>query len=380
MTVPSQWPYNPSGPIVAFVGEAPSDEEMSEGQVLVGPSGRVMAQLLRTANLGLSDETLIPRDFYPELASRGLRPMLWARSPFFWTNVFDTKLPDNEVKGWCSPTTEADKWPNYGLDRIAGAGFLRPEFLHHLSRLRSELEALRPDIIIPLGGTALWAFTGDNDIMARRGAVAVAKYIVPGVKLLPTLHPAHVIHSNWRLFSTVVGDLEKAWREAQFREVRLPKREIWIQPDLDDLKEFKKKYIDKSKLVAADIETAGGQITCISFAPSEERAIVVPFVDYRKPSRSYWATAEHELQALEFVESVLSAPDIPLMFQNGPYDCYWIWRYWGIKINNYLHDTRLMQHALFPELPKSLQYMGATYGNNFAWKSMREKKSDKRDE
>lgn len=375
--VEPQWPHPGPTARVAFVGEAPRHEELEAGLPLVGPSGRTMSQMLRTAGLGRAGDP--PAGFYPDLASRGLRPMLWHRSEFFWTNVFNFQLPDNDIKHLCAPAPEAKLWPDYHLDRIQNAGYLRPEHIPSLLRLQTELVAVRPTLIVPLGGTALWAFTGNSDIMQQRGAVAKAAYISPGTKLLPTLHPDHVIHSH-KMFSVVVGDLEKAWREAQFPDIRLPKREIWIDPTLADIREFRRRYITPGTLTAADIETAAGQITCISFAPSAERAIVIPFVDYRKPNRSYWPTAGDELAALEEVEAICADPEIPMMFQNGPYDIYWIWRYWGIHVNNYLHDTRLMHHALYPELPKSLQFMGATYGNNFAWKSMREKKSDKRDE
>lgn len=367
--VEPQWAHRPR---IAFVGEAPEAEELEIGLPFVGSPGRIMGQLLRTANLSRTDDP--PRNFYPDLGRHGVRPMLWERSDFHWTNVFSEKLPDNEIKSWCAPAPERKLWNDYDLPRIDNAGYLLPEHLHHLSRLREELETVQPTLIVPLGGTALWAFSGQSDIMQQRGAVATASYILPGTKLLPTLHPAHVIHSH-KMFSVVVGDLEKAWREAQFPDVRLPKREIWIEPTLSDIAEFTQKYIRPAKVVSADIETAGGQITCIGFAPSAEQAIVIPFVDYRKPNRSYWPSEASELAALAEVEAICADPDIPLMFQNGSYDVYWIWRYWRIKVNNYRDDTRLMHHALYPEMPKSLQFMGATYGNNFAWKSMREKKS-----
>lgn len=371
----AQWAWE-SQPRIVFVGDAPSDEELIEGVPFAGHAGRKLGEMLRTAKLVRTDE--MPPSFYPELRSRGLRPLLWERSQFHWTNVFEAQLPDNEVKGWCAPAPEAKTWDSYDLSRINNAGYLRPEHLHHLERLKAELERIKPTLIVPLGGTALWAFTGESDIMARRGAVAVATHLMPGTKLLPTLHPEFVQRSH-KMFSVVVSDLKKAWAEAQFKEVRLPKREIWVEPTLSDLEDFRQKFIQTGCLLSTDIETAGGQITCIGFAPSAERAIVIPFVDYRKPDRSYWPTAERELQAWKWVQDILEDPTIFKMFQNGSYDIYWLWRYARTKVMGYLHDTRLMHHALYPELPKSLQFMGATYGQNFAWKQMREKKEDARD-
>lgn len=376
--IPTQWPFQPppNTPRIAFVGEAPAEEELLEGHPLVGAPGRLMGQLLRTAGLTRTDP--MPLGFYPELAQRGLRPLLWERSHFLWTNVFDEKLPDNEVKNWCAAAPEAKEWEDYTLERIESAGYLRPDYQSHLGRLRKELRDFNPNLIVPLGGTALWAFTGSSSIQENRGAVARASLLLPGTKLLPTLHPANVLH-QYKMFSVVVADLVKASREALFPEIRLPKRELWIAPTIEDLWAFKARYLDRADIISIDIETAAGNhITCIGFGCLDGKAITVPFVDYRQPSRSYWPTEEQELEAWRFIEEICQSPKEKLM-QNGPYDFYFLWRAAGIKIRNYAHDTRLMHHALWPELPKSLSFMGACYTNQNAWKKMREKKEFARD-
>lgn len=378
--IPSQFPW-PDGSTcrIAFVGEAPAEEELLEQIApLVGASGRKMGQLLRTAGLAKPVDA-IPRAFYPGL-KRGLRPLLWERSAFMWTNVFSEKLPDNDVSSWCASSREREAWGDqYTLPRIEGSGYLRPEYLFHLSRLSQELQLVRPTLVVPLGGTALWAFTGQTEILSARGAVGKARYICPGTKLLPTFHPAHVIHQH-KTFSVVTSDLIKALKESAFPQIRLPKREIWIEPTLKDLSLFAGRYFGPTQWpLAVDIETAAGQITCFGIGTASH-AIVVPFVDYRQPTRSYWQTAQEELSAWSWVKEVCENSDIPKLLQNGPYDIYWLLKKKGIKMLNYAHDTRLMHHALFQELPKSLAFMGATYANQGAWKLMREKRSDKRDE
>lgn len=345
----------------------------------MGSSGRCMAQLLRASGLAKScDNDPIPKDFYRDMGNRGLRPLLWERSAYCWSNVFSEQLPENEIKNWCALDKERKDWHDYELDRISGCGFLRPEYVHHLQRLQADLATIRPTLIVPLGGTALWAFTGSNEISKARGAVAVARYICPGTKLLPTFHPANVIYSNFSMFPVVVSDLVKAAREAEYPEIRLPHREIHIEPSIEDLWEFKKKYLDKSDLISIDIETSTKMITCIGFASDSGRALVVPFFDRRNPNRSYWKTEEEELAAWLFVKEICENNQ-PKLFQNGPYDLYFLLKGYGIKVMNYREDTRLIHHALFPELPKSLQFMGATYANQGNWKSMRERKDYKRD-
>jgi hypothetical protein len=88
-------------------------------------------------------------------------------------------------------------------------------------------------------------------------------------------------------------------------------REIWLEPTLEDLENLACLYIGPDcGPLSADIETGGGQINCISFLPSNIQSHIIPFVDYRQPSRSYWRSEEEELAAWSFVARILSrSPD-----------------------------------------------------------------------
>ena len=120
-------------------------------------------------------------------------------------------------------------------------------------------------------------------------------------------------------------------------------------------------------MLAVDIETRDNQITCIGFAPSAQIALVVPFEDMRKPGGSYWGSLDAELAAWEWVRHVLDLP-IPKVFQNGLYDLHRLWRGYGIPVRNAEHDTMLLHHALQPESPKGLAYLGSIYTDETAWK------------
>lgn len=342
-------PFQPSryarAPI-AFLGEAPSTEELEKGTPFVGPSGRVFNAILRIANLDRKD---------------------------FWVgNVFDEQLPENEVANWCAPMVEAKAGGWTDIPPIGSKGFLRPEHRWHLERLSAELSAANPMVVVPLGATALWALTGHTQTTQYRGHVLPATRIVPGVKLLPTFHPAHVIQ-QWKFLSTTVGDVMKAASEAERGPgIVLPQRRLLIEPTLLDLDAWRPKLL-ASNLLSTDIETGWGQITCIGFAPSEEEAICVPFVDLRSPNKSYWATPDVELHAWQFVKDILESP-VPKLGQNyGGYDAFWLLDKAGIRTMNMAHDTRLIHHALYAELPKDLAYMAATYSQQGAWKTMRTK-------
>ena len=317
---------------LAFVGEAPGETEMEDGSPLVGPSGRVFNQLLRTANIEREDCLV--------------------------TNVFDTQAPDNDPMAWTVSRAEAlsKGWP---LEHDCDGRYFDPEFLrYNLDRLGAELRQAAPTVIVPMGGTACWAFTGKLGVTQARGAVCRATRVSPGTKLVPTLHPAYVIR-QWKMFHVVAADMMKADAEAaRGPAVTYTEREIWIEPRLDDLSNFERRYMHSSILLSVDIETMPAQrhITCVGVAPDATHALVIPFVDWRRPSRSYWKSLSDEMEAWKWLRRWLESP-IPKLMQNGTYDFTWLYDM-GIHVRNYCEDTRLLHHALYPEMPKDLGFMG----------------------
>ncbi len=118
-------------------------------------------------------------------------------------------------------------------------------------------------------------------------------------------------------------------------------------------------------------------ITCIGFAGDPDHALCIPFVDRRTKSFSYWDNPEDELLAWNWVRTILQSP-APKEAQNGMYDIQWLWRRMGIAPRNSTLDTMLQAHALQPELPKSLGFLGSIYTNESSWKQMRTEKKIER--
>jgi hypothetical protein len=208
----------------------------------------------------------------------------------------------------------------------------------------------------------------------------VGSTALPGFKCLPTYHPAAILR-QWDLRAVSVLDLAKANRESEYPEIRRPERTIYIEPTLTDLEWYYVTYLAAAKSITFDIETAGEQITCIGFAPDDKSAIVIPFVDPRKEGGSYWATPGDEACAWTYVRNVLNSPQ-PKIAQNGLYDIHFLWRSYGITVNNFEDDTMLLHHSLMPESEKGLAFLGSVYTNEASWKLMRQrgKTTIKRDE
>ena len=168
-------------------------------------------------------------------------------------------------------------------------------------------------------------------------------------------------------------------RYALFPNVLHPKRELLLEPTLEDLYAYEPRLV-ASDLLSVDIETAFGQITTVGFAPDAEHALCIPFLDRRVPSRNYWKTAQEEMAARLFVKRILEGPTPKLGQSFGNYDSFWFLRKWHIAPRNYREDTKLIHHALYPELPKSLEFMGASYGTQGSWKHWGRKQKVKKDD
>lgn len=292
----------PQRPVkIAFVVEAPTAEDLTNGMLLTGSDGRVFNAMMRSANID-RDEVMI-------------------------TSVYNTRPPDDDAKkaGWLKDD-----------ERTAEA----------LARLTEQFAEVRPDVIVPLGHVALWAFTEADAIANYRGAVTPATRIVPGAKLLPTMAPI-TVQRAWHWLTIVTGDLVKAGAEADIGPaITYPKVELLIEPTIADIRRFVP-YAEASPKLSIDIETGWGQITSISFAPTTKLALAIPFVDLRKPNKSYWRTAEEEFEAWRLVQHMCELPN-PKVGQNFMYDIMWLYGIHGIGVRNYRFDTRIRHKVLRP--------------------------------
>ncbi len=301
-----------------------------------------------------------------------------ARKDCFITNVFAFQPPDNKLDSLQIGTLEAKKIGANAKSPMSKGHYLHPEFWPELERLKHELLAVRPNVIVALGGTALWALTGLAGISAVRGTALLGpnNCCAPGLKIIPTYHPASVLR-QWDQRVIVIADFIKAWKESSFPEIRRPERAITIDPTLEEIKTFASK---PHRFLSVDIETARGQITCIGFAPSITESLVIPFVDFRRESRSYWPNQWQEEQAWKFVGDLLSSP-AEKVFQNGLYDLQWLANM-GLSPRNCLHDTMLLHWSIYSEMQKSLGFLGSIHLSEIPWKTLRKHKTEmeKRDE
>lgn len=353
---------------LVLLGEAQGENEAQINAGFVGTSGIELLRMLDEAKvieLTAEDRSYISK-FYNTGDPR-MTDAVWQMHPeVYRTNVFQQHPPGNRLEHFCGPKGVALK----GYPSMGKPGHVREEFRYELDRLGDELVSIDPNLIVCLGNSALWAMAGKTGVSKLRGTTSISSHTASGFKLLAAYHPAAVLR-QWELRPTTVIDLMKAKREAEFPEVRRPACEIWIEPTLEDINEFRERFIRDCSVLSVDIETSGNQITCIGFAPSGQRAIVIPFADGRAKNRSYWKNDSDESAAWRIITDILTDRTTAKLFQNGLYDIAFLWRAYGIKVYGATHDTMLCHHALQPESLKSLAFMGSVYTDHGAWKSER---------
>lgn len=286
------------------------------------------------------------------------------------------------------PETPMSSWK---ASKNFGGSHLRREYFHHVERLWREIDGFAPNLIIALGNCPCWAILDQTRITALRGTVSRSERL-GGRKVLPTFHPAAVLRQT-NMRPTCIADFQKATREVEFPEIRRTDRWITIvDPTPAGIAAGYDWFKRPARAFANDIETHKGQITIIGFARSVDDALVIPFrieppqrknnpnyeMELAAYNPNYWPTAELEAEAWKLTQFGLQTPQ-PKIFQNGLYDMSYEARL-GLQPRNAIFDTMLWHHALYPELPKSLGFLGSVYANEVSWKQMRRSETLKRDE
>ena len=346
------------------MGEA----EVKIGKGFVGASGIELLKML--AEAGVIEWT--PNDaerlrwYYNRNDPRQI-DMIWDVHPeLYRSNVFQLHPPANNLEFFCGGKAEGIP----GYPALIKGKFVRREYETQLDRLGDEILAIDPNLIICLGNSALWALAGRTGVSKLRGTTFLSTHCVSDYKCLVAYHPSAVLR-GWENRPVTILDFAKATYERDYPEVRRPKCEIWIEPDIADIERFYNDHILGCEILSTDIETSGTRITCIGFAPRHDLAIVIPFDDDRRPDRSYWSTGVDERRTWEIVRRILEDPTIPKVFQNGLYDIAFLWRSYGIRVLAGREDTMLLHHALLPESLKSLGFMGSVYTDHGPWKTER---------
>jgi uracil-DNA glycosylase family 4 len=298
---------------IAFVGEAPGAQEEKMGEPFVGVSGSLLTQLMHNAGIG--------------------------RHEVYLTNVVKERPPRNDI----TPFFEVKR---NGVIKSAA-------FDSYVAELKEELSDCSANVIVAVGGTALFALCNLLASSKRRGSI-LESTLLPGRKVIPIIHPAAALRMYvYRHFITF--DLKRVKEESLYPEIRRVIRDIKISPSFLDSMNFLE-HVKQCPEVAIDIEVTNEEISCISFAPTPFLGISIPFYG---DGQDYFAV-DQETAIWSSIEAILGNSSIKKYFQNGIFDMTFIHRKYGIKTYNY-DDTMIAEAVMYPDFPKGLDFITSIF-------------------
>lgn len=339
-----------------LLGEAPGADEEASGTPFVGASGRLLRNdLLPAVGLDIAD--------------------------FHVLNTFLKRPPKNDLKLWTANKTELKQrghdsatFTSLAADPL-NKRYVLPEHHWQLAELDRRLRTLAPDLIICLGGTALWAVSGDGAIGTHRGTFFQSRYGLA----LATFHPAALLR-QWSNLPLAWSDLRKAAQHLRGELAPPLRRRICINPTWLEMGQvYAEFYRRRNEPLGVDIETAPSidQITTVAFATAD-LGITIPIWD-KAPGGlgNYWPSIADERKAWQWIKRFAELPN-PKVMQNGLYDSQYLMDKCplDIRLRNWHDDTAILHHSLQPELPKALGTLASIYLNEPSWKQMRTAKKD----
>ncbi len=312
------------GAKIAIVGEGPSYEEVSALEPFVGPSGKFLTRLLLEANI--------------------------ERSSCWITNVSKYMAP---------PSPRDKKIPFWTRARSVGIDKDKC-----IAELRTELQQIKPNVIIALGGTALEALTGKNKIMDWRGSILNGM----GFKVIPTYHPAHILHGEGEVKGyynrqVMLFDLLRAKKESFSPGFEsLPKRMLHVARSSHELYDFIQRN-KNNRFPSADIEAINCIPVCLGISYNPNEGITIPL--WNVDGISTLPDSEI-INCWSLLSNLLANNDV--VGANFGYDRDKIKRL-GFIIRSLKSDTMLKAFCINPELPKNLAFNTSIYTNEPFYKN-----------
>jgi uracil-DNA glycosylase family 4 len=310
---------------LAIIGEAPGENEDKTKILFSGPAGHSLDGFFRSAGID--------------------------RRNTFITNVVCARPPGNN------------------LSRLIEYGLSVEDFK---PSLKNRLERYRPKCVLALGATALEALTGKTGIFDQRGSI-LESTLVPGLKVIPTIHPAALLRMaddssksvitsskgaiKWDYGTTRIAmtlDFRRAKEESRYADLRLPVRNLNYDSIVRAIGQ-----IAPAPYVAFDIETAGTTITHLGLAPSSDYAVSIPLT-------SLDVTTDQRVKVIEMVRTLL-LNHRGLIAQNAQFDMTLLLQLAPLGMCHF--DTMLAHHRIYPELPHSLSFLVSVYTREPFYKS-----------
>ena len=236
--------FGPKNAKIMLVGQCPGNDEAQAGIPLVGISGQQMERMCQST--GVPWETC------------------------YRTNVCRVVPPGGDIDRYFVSKTAGIK---NGFPEYKGR-YVHPVVMEGVEKLYYEIQEIKPNIIVGLGNTALWALTGEWGINSWRGS---QMRLEDGTRFVPTYNPAAIVRQASLQFITehdlrtrVAPFIDEDWVEPDWSFV--------LRPSFEQAWEYLDRWENHDGIAAVDIETRRGHIACVGIALSELSAICIPLM------------------------------------------------------------------------------------------------------
>jgi uracil-DNA glycosylase family 4 len=324
VTSPSVFPTpvpfeGPSSYKLICVGEAPGAEEVGQGRPFIGKTGQLLRRYLERQGCEVDLTTIM----FANLCK--YRPRK--------ANQFSTILNT-------------------------------PELESGLNDLKEEIDRVKPNLILALGGWPTYYITGKcgyrqkkpipgSGIKLYRGSLLPALDDFSNIKTLCSYHPSY-IERDWKWNPVFFWDLQRAAQDMQFPELRYTEYDEFIDPPADVLDELTEESI-KSEWTSVDIETfPGGRFSCVGWAYRRPKTgkFAGVCITYKRPDLWKWARRMWEAGG-------------PKIFQYGTYDVSFMQYFYDWKVGGFYDgvgwDTYVASANLLPDFPRGLDFLISIY-------------------
>lgn len=317
---------------ILYLAEAPSFVEMKLGRPLVGPSGEVFNDCLHASGLTRRDGYILNiwpyqvwkskfgnrEMFYPYHSPRGPNDLLWSTGRGF--------------------TEYGLKEARLCLDKISKSS---------------------ANLILAMGQQATDLATGKSTkIMRWRGSILEGHPRVGTKKVIPTPHPASTIHGTYLWRYLIINDMKRAKAEKEYKDLRLPNRNLLIDPTYSDIMEYFD-VCEKAGRVATDLEVINHQLSCYCLVHDPMEAMVIPLGD--ETGKSLWSL-EDEISIMVRYAQLMGNEEVEKVNQNIiGFDSVFLLLQNSIFTRGFLGDPMIAQHIMYPEFNKGLDFIASIH-------------------
>ena len=312
--VPNTQPIIDNAPYrIAFIGEAPGEDEENHRIPFVGKSGSFLSGVMRDVGID--------------------------RNACLMGNVCQVRPPGNRI--------EAFAWDG-------------PEIQDGLQRLTHDIQVFNPHLCVLLGNIPLRAGGINGKITEWRGSLFECHEITGpffGRKCLPALHPAFVLR-EFSGYPFLKFDIKRAFDEGGSPNLHLPQRELITHYDAATICYILDTW-ESGKRCALDIEGGLGGWPCVSISARPSKAFTIAWTKFSE--------SEH-CRVLRAFAGLMDRQDVPKVLQNSLYDAFVLAYGFGIQIRNIAEDTMLKGWEIYSELPKALSVQASIWTRQPQWK------------